>query len=91
MKALQQRSSGSNDTLDSFLKEFRAFEHRLNDRLDLGPLSTKEYIDSRISQVSMRIDELDGRIGRLEAKLDRSVRGLVDLIERGAVSTERRG
>ena len=88
MKALQQRSNGSNDTLDSFLREFRAFEHRLNDRLDLSPQSTKDYIDSRISQVNLRIEELDGRIGELEAKLDRSVIGLVDLIERGAVSGE---
>ena len=58
------------------IKELRAFERRLDNRLDIQTESLKDYIDSRNSQVNLKIDKLD-------KKLDMKVEGLVDLILRG--------
>ena len=78
------------------LKELRAFEQRIDSRFDIQTESLKGYIDSRISQVNVKIDGMQQSMGtmqqsigtmqqsivRLDKKLDVRVDGLVELIER---------
>src|SRR5260221_8735821 len=78
-------------TQEFLIQELRDSEQRLEQklekrfiRLEIQTESLKDYIDSAITQVTLKIDSLDGRlslkIDNLDKKVDVSVKGLVDLI-----------
>ena len=80
-------------TKEVLRKELSVTERRLDSKIDAAVQSMKEYTDSRFTHLDTKIDgvehRLDGKINALQRsihllgdKLDTSVKGIVQLIER---------
>ena len=80
-------------TREVLVRELSLLEKRLDHRFDLQTESMKAHIDSRISQVTVRMvgmeKRMEERFDKLEKKLDVRVDGLVQLIETRAGETIR--
>ncbi|GEM_PF-2222052 len=84
LHAVELRLQARIDSSTQSMKDYSDSNTRsVKDYSDFNTQSMKDYIDSRISQVRVRLDNIDARFDKLDVKLDRSVTGFVEMIERG--------
>ena len=76
----------------------KELDAKIDNRVDSAVVSMKDYADSRFNQLSRKMDEVFERMDEgfrktdewfafLANKLDQSVKGIVDIIERQAAET----